>query len=249
MGKQQQARDGRESIAFLLEPAASALTGASAALAAGDFAFVTAAANDGAYKDVPLRRPILAVGAMTGKTGDSIVKCTPYFLGFATGKSMSASKTTQNVTMDYDNKQNNIVSDDIAVSGSIQGYAITESLDDTYSAINIIKSRFNDIIENTAGTITKKEAKPMDKDILAIFWNWRDCNVGDMVEIDVVASLFSNLSMDAAYQSGQSFNVDFTGNSGDENDYLSAKLQITVTEALKTAIDALMTRSASVSRT
>lgn len=248
MSKQQQARDGRESIAFILEPASSSIKDSSAALVAGDIAFVIAAANAGAYKDVPLRRPIIATGAMTGTTGDELVKTTAYFCGFATGKSKSASKTTQNVTMDYDNKQNNIVSDDVAVSGSISGFAITESLDDTHSAINIIKSRFDDIIENKAGAITVKAANPMEKDILAIFWNWRDCKVGDVVEVDIVAALFSNLSVDAQYQSGQSFNVDFTGNSGDENDYKSAKVQVHVTEALKAAIDALMTRAATVSR-
>ena len=248
MSKQQQARDGRESIAFILEPAAAALTGSSATLAAGDFAFVLKAKASGAYDNIPARKPILAVGAMTGDTGDEIVKCTPYFLGFATGKSMSSSKTTQDVTMDYDEKINNIVSDAVAVSGSISGFAVTESLADSYSAINMIKSRFGDIIENINGTITKKAANTTDKDILAIMWNWRDCKVDDFVEIDVVPALFSNLSVDAAYQSGQSFNVDFTGNSGDENDYLGAKLQIKVTSALKTAIDALMTRTATVSR-
>lgn len=245
MSKQQQARDGRESIAFLLEPAAAGVT----SLAAGEFGFVKAAKPDGAFASVPLGRPVLAVGAMAAAAGDSIAKCTAYFLGFATGKSMSASKTTQDVTMDYDAKQNNIVSDNVAVSGSISGFAITESIADTHSAINIVKSRFNDIIENTNGTITKKDASPMEKDIIAILWNWRDCKIGDIVEIDVVAVLFNNLSTDASYQSGQSFNVDFTGNSGDENDYLSAKLQVSVTADLKTALDALMLRSASVSRT
>lgn len=249
MSKQQQARDGRESIAFILEPATTSLKDSAAVLAAGDFAYVLKAVASGAYDGIPARKPILAVGAMTGATGDEIVKCTPYFLGFATGKSMSSSKTTQDVTMDYDEKINNIVSDAVAVSGSISGFAVTESLADTYSAINIVKSRFGDIIENINGTITKKEANTTDKDILAIMWNWRDCKVDDFVEIDVVPALFSNLSVDSAYQSGQSFNVDFTGNSGDENDYLGAKLQIKVTSALKTALDALMTRSASVSRT
>lgn len=248
MSKQQQARDGRESISFLLEPATTTLKDASATLAAGDFAFIIKAALTSAYKDIPERRPILASSAMTGVEGDEIAKCTPYFLGFATGKSKSASKTTQDVTMDYDNKQNNIISDNVAVSGSISGFAVTESLADEYSAINIIKSRFDDIIENDEGTITKKLASPTEKDIIAIFWNWRDCKVGDLIEIDVVAVLFSNLNTDAAYQSGQSFNVDFTGNSGDENDYKSAKLQVKVTEALKTKIDSLITRAASVSR-
>ncbi len=245
MSKQQQARDGRESIAFILEPEAAGVT----SLVAGDFAFVTKAKSGGAFASVPLNRPVLAVGAMAAAEGDLVAKCTAYFLGFATGKSKSSSKTTQNVTMDYDAKQNNIVSDDVAVSGSISGFAITESLADTHSAINIIKSRFDDIIENNAGTITTKMATPTEKDIIAILWNWRDCKVGDLVEIDVVAALFSNLSVDGAYQSGQSFNVDFTGNSGDENDYMSAKLQVTVTSELKAAIDALMKRSASVSRT
>lgn len=248
MSKQQQARDGRESIAFILEPASSPLSGVSAILAAGDFAFVLKAVASGNYDGIPARKPILAVGPMTGAAGDEIVKCTPYFLGFATGKNMSSSKTTQDVTMDYDEKVNNIVSDAVAVSGSISGFAITESLADTYSAINIIKSRFGDIIENNAGTITKKLANTTDKDIIAILWNWRDCKENDYVEIDVVPALFSNLSVDSAYQSGQGFNVDFTGNSGDENDYLGAKLQVKVTSALKTAIDALMTRSAAVSR-
>lgn len=248
MSKQQQARDGREAISFILEPASSSVKDSSATLAAGDIAFVIAAAVAGSYKDVPLRRPIMATAAMTGTTGDEIVKTTAYFCGFATSKSKGSSKSTQDVTMDYDEKNNSIVSDNVAVSGSINGFAITESLADTHSAINIIKSRFDDIIENDGGTITVKEASPTEKDIMALFWNWRDIKVGDLAEIDIVPVLFSNLNTDASYQNGQAFNVDFTGNSGDENDYRGAKLQIKVTAAMKSAIDALLTRAASVSR-
>ena len=250
MSGKSQARDGRESIAFILEPASSALEGSSAVLAAGDIAFVLAAAVGGDYAGVPARKPIIANAAMSGTTGDKIVKTTAYFMGFANDKSKSDSKNTQDVTCDYDEKTNNVTDGQVSSSGSISGFAMTESVGSNYSALNIIKSRFGDIIEvGDSSAISVKEANTTDKDIIAIFWNWRNCKVGDLIEVSIVPVLFSNLNVGAQYSSGQSFSVDYTGNSGDENDYLGATVQVKATTALIAAIKALTSRDASTTRT
>lgn len=250
MSGKSQARDGRESIAFILEPASSALEGSAAVLAAGDIAFVLAAAVGGNYAGVPARKPMIANAATTGTTGDKIVKTTAYFMGFANDKSKSDSKSTQDVTCDYDEKTNNVTDGQVSSSGSISGFAMTESVGSNFSALNIVKSRFGDIIEiGDSNAISVKAADTTNKDILAIFWNWRDCKVGDLLEVSILPVLFSNLNVSAQYSSGQSFSVDYTGNSGDENDYLGATVQVKATSGLISAIKALVTRDASASRT
>lgn len=218
-----QPRDGRQSLSFLLDNMTEVSTGS---LPVGTIGFIKAKGESSVFGDLDVMSPFIAVTETTLGTGDVFMKATPYFLGQATGKSVTASKNVNDVTIDYDGATNNITDGIVTKSGSISGALITESLGQD-SGVNILKSRFDKLVEITAtGTITVKEANTTEKDNLLIIWNGRNAKVGDLLEMEVIPALFNNLSKGGEYGSSQSFDVDFTGNYSDENGYTGAVLQV-----------------------
>jgi hypothetical protein len=230
-----QARDGRMSLAFILEPESSPIEG-TGALSVGDMGFILAKASSGAFKDLKVNSFFIANKSTTLTSGDKFVKCKALFLGQATSKSVSMSKNVTDVTIDYDGATNNVTDGTVSSSGSISGSYVTESLK-VESGVNLLKSRFSDIVEIDAeGAVTKMEADTTNKDILLIIWNGRNAKVGDMLEMEVIPALFSNLSKDGSYNSSQTFNVDYTGNFSDENGYIGGIYQVVNAEGLMPSI-------------
>lgn len=219
-----QVRDGRQSLAFLCEIGEET----TATLAAGDIVYITAkASTQSVFGDIPVMSPFIAVKSTTLASGDKCKKVTPLFLGQATGKSVSASKNTTDVTIDYDGATNSITDGTVSTSGSISGSNLTEDLTDTKSAINILKSRFGSLTQvDKTGTITYKAAETTEKDILLIIWNGRQAKIDEMLEMEFIPVLFSNLSKGGEYGSPQSFDVDYTGNFSDEAGYTGGLYQI-----------------------
>lgn len=219
-----QVRDGRQSLAFLCEIGEESTT----SLAAGDIVYITAkASTQSVFGDIPVMSPFIAVKSTTLASGDKCKKVTPLFLGQATGKSVSASKNTTDVTIDYDGATNSITDGTVSTSGSISGSNLTEDLTDTKSAINILKSRFGSLTQvDKTGTITYKAAETTEKDILLIIWNGRQAKIDEMLEMEFIPVLFSNLSKGGEYGSPQSFDVDYTGNFSDEAGYTGGLYQI-----------------------
>ena len=220
-----QVRDGRQSLAFLCEIGEESTT---TTLAAGEIVYIIEkAASGSAFGDIPAMAPFIAVKETTLKTGDKCKKVTPLFLGQATGKSVSASKNTTDVTIDYDGATNSITDGTVSTSGSISGSNLTEDLTDTSSAINILKSRFGSLTQvDKEGVITHKAAETTEKDILLIIWNGRQAKIDEMLEMEFIPVLFSNLSKGGEYGSPQSFDVDYTGNFSDEAGYTGGLYQI-----------------------
>ena len=230
-----QARDGRMSLAFILDPAAAPTEG-TGSLTVGEMGFILGKAPSGAFKDLKLNSFFIANKSTTLTTGDKFLKCTPLFLGQATSKSVSMSKNVTDVTIDYDGATNNVTDGTVSSSGSISGSYITESLK-TLTGVNLLKSRFSDIVEIGAeGTVEVLEADTTNKDLLLIIWNGRNAKVGDMLEMEVIPALFSNLSKDASYNSSQTFNVDYTGNYSDENGFIGGIYQVANVEGLMPSI-------------
>lgn len=230
-----QARDGRMSLAFILDPAASPTEG-TGSLTVGEMGFILGKSSSGAFKDLKLNSFFIANKSTTLTTGDKFLKCTPLFLGQATSKSVSMSKNVTDVTIDYDGATNNVTDGTVSSSGSISGSYITESLK-TLTGVNLLKSRFSDIVEIGAeGTVEVLEADTTNKDLLLIIWNGRNAKVGDMLEMEVIPALFSNLSKDASYNSSQTFNVDYTGNYSDENGFIGGIYQVANVEGLMPSI-------------
>lgn len=233
-----QARDGRKSLAFLLTP--DDLTQAkSDALAIGDIVVIASkagtAAADSAFGDIPVHHIFIANSAVTMKTktvgsvttNDTYYKLTPRFLGQATGKTVTESKNVTDVTIDYDSATNNVCDGIVTKSGSISGALVTEALDST-SGVNYLKRRFDSIQEvDGEGNITYSKSETSLKDLLMIIWNARDAKVGDLIEMEIIPALFTNLSKGGQYNSSQSFDVDFSGNATDDNGFEGDIAQIT----------------------
>ena len=236
MANLSQARDGRKSLSFILEPEQTPVEGTSGSLALGDMGFILAASASGPFKDLKANTFFIATKTTTLTEGDKFVKCKPTFLGFATDKSASHSKEVVDVTVDYDPQTNNQCDGQVSTSGSISGSAMVEKLAQN-SGINILQSRFTSITEiDKDGKITYKEANTTEKDILMIIWNGRDIKIGDMLDIDIIPALFTNLSKDAAYGSSQTFNVDYTGNATDENGYEGGNFKVENVQGLLPSI-------------
>lgn len=230
-----QARDGRKSLSFILEPTGTALEG-TGSLAIGDMGFILAKSAEGALKDLKENTFFIATKATTLTSGDKFMKCKATFLGFATDKSASFSKETVDVTCDYDSQVNNSCDGTISQQGSVSGLAMVEKID-SESGLNILQSRFSSVTEvDKAGTITYKEASTSEKDILMIVWNGRDVKIGDYLDIDIIPALFTNLSKEASYGSSQTFNVDYTGNATDENGYIGGNFKVEYVEGLLPSI-------------
>lgn len=227
-----QARDGRQSLAFIGSTPTTATT-----VAVGDFIIVTGKATaSSAFGNVPVMSPFFVTKATTLKEGDSCVKIPLLFLGQATGKSLSYSKNIVDVTIDYDESTNNVTDGQVSQSGSISGANITEALSTTApTGINELKKRFVPITQIDGDTITYEAANTTEKDLLVIGWNLRNAKEGDLLEFSVVPAIFSNLSIGGEYGSSQSFDVDYTGNYTDENNYKGGNLQIKATSAFLSA--------------
>ena len=222
-----QARDGRQSLAFI----AGDKVAVSGSVAVGDFIVVTAkSASSSAFKDYPLNKPFFAMKAFSVGEGDTVYKMPLYFLGQATGKSVSHSKNTTDVTIDYDAATNNVTDGIVSTSGSISGSFITEDVAGD-SGINLLKSRFRPLMQiDDTGAVTVQEANTDEKDILVIGWNLRNAKAGDLLEVDVIPALITGLSIGGEYGSSQSFDIDFTGNATDENNFEGSTLQIEATD-------------------
>lgn len=230
-----QARDGRKSLSFILEPTGTAIEG-TGSLAIGDMGFILGIATEGPFKDLKENTFFIATKATTLTSGDKFMKCTPTFLGFATDKSASFSKETVDVTCDYDAESNFQGNGQVSKSGSVSGYAMVENLNSN-SGLNILQTRFSSITEiDKAGKITYKDANTSEKDILMILWNGRDIKIGDYLDIDVIPAYFTNLSKEASYGSSQTFNVDYTGNATDENGYIGGNFKVEYVDGLLPSI-------------
>lgn len=227
-----QARDGRMAQCFILEPTGEIKSGASQSIPVGTMGFVVdKASSDSAFGDIPEKAFFWACKTISLKEGDSYQEVKPLFLGHATSKSLSQSKNIVDVTMDYDGATNNTSDGIVSSSGSISGSAVTETLK-MESGINVLQSRFTSITSIDETTITYKEANTTEKDIILLGWNFRECKTGDYLDFDIVPALFSNLSKDANYGSSQSFNVDYTGNFTDENNYTGGHFLVKKVEGL-----------------
>jgi len=220
-----QARDGRESLAFILTPANTET--ASGSLAIGDIVFVTAKSETSSiFTNIELYHFFIANKSLTLGSGDKCYKCTPHFLGQATGKTVSSSKNTTDVTIDYDGSANNVCDGIVTKTGSISGSYITELLSST-SGVNIVKKRFDSLTEIGAqGTATYEAASTAAKDLLMIIWNGRTATVNDYIEVEIIPCLFTGLSKGGQYNSSQTFDVDFTGCDSDDNGCIGGILQV-----------------------
>lgn len=232
MSNQSQARDGRQSLAYILdnftEVAGTSDTSTTGKLEKGDVVYPTAfATTSSAFGSMAvLNEPFYCVTDLTLADGDKCQKAEWFFCGQAKGKTLNKTKNTTDVTIDYDRETNYITDGIVSKSGSISGVMLTESLE-LKSAINRIKARFGSVTEYNATGISKVMASDTtDKDVILIVWNGRNAKAGDLLEVEIIPVLFTGCNTGADYGNSQSFDLDFSGNATDERGFKGGILNI-----------------------
>ena len=216
-------RDGRLSHCYLLEKQATKV--AAGSLKPGHFYVTFAKGASSALPSYPLKKPYYCTKTATVAEDDEVYELDALFLGYANNKNISMEKSTSDVTVDKDQETNYTCDGAVNVSGSINGMDLMD--DNPDSGINKIRSRFSDIAIDDGDTVEFINADTTRKDLVAFIWDAKDARTGTNVAMDIIPGYLTSQSRDAAYQSGQTFDMDFQGCSSDDNGiermYIQAK--------------------------
>ena len=209
--------DGRQAYVWYLEPEADTMTSQSSdkSLKVGDIVIVKKVGTKD-FVGGKVNAPYIVTSDITLTDGEC-VKCSAHFIGMATDKSVNKSKSTSEVTCDFDAAKNFVVDPAIDLSGSI---SLMYSVDGKGYASTFIKQRFGAVdIYSASGSIETLESAVNEKDLLLFAWNARDAKASDNVEFEIIPALITSLDHSSSYGSPQSMNINFTGNASDENGY------------------------------
>lgn len=218
-----QAMDGRKALAWFLDVAEDPVA---TALAVGDIVIVKTQAESGSkFPEDWVNKPFICTKEIASLTdGDTYVKCSPYFIGMATDKSINKSKDTQDVTVDADAQTNSITSGQVSTSGSI---SMSYSVDGKGYASTFIKQRFGAIdIYGADGYKETLPSKADEKDLILFAWNARDAKDTDLIEFEINAALITSLDHGSSYGSSQNMDINYTGNASDEHGYESRSMMV-----------------------
>lgn len=207
------ARDGRKSYSFIGlvgdAPVKTITKG-------GLYWIQTKATATSGFGDVKEGRCYYSVkGGEAVGTDEVVYQITPKFLGFVNDKSLDFSKETSDVTCDKDDSDNYVTDGSVGVSGSLSGYDLMKAGEE--SGINLVRSQFNEtMLVNAAGEYTVLPERSTADTLIIIVWDAKDVEEGSMVAIDVVPCILTSQNRAAAYKSGQSLSIDFTGKDSTE---------------------------------
>ena len=166
---------------------------------------------------------------ITLATSDKVTPIEWLFLGEATGKSMSDSKSVADVTCDKDDSANNVCNGIVSTSGTINGHDLLDP--DEASGINYVRQLFSRMIVYKGGVPTVVEKDKSSKVLLLFMWDARDVEAGELVACDIMPAFITEKSRDAQYGSPQSMNISFTGCDTDDEGRRKSYQQITYVEA------------------
>lgn len=226
--------DGRQAYVWYLETASETMTSASSdkTLAVGDIVIVKKVGTTD-FVGGKVNAPYIVTKSMTLTDGEC-VKCSAKFIGMATDKSVNKSKSTSEITCDFDAAKSYVTDGAIDISGSI---SLMFSVDGKGYASTFIKQRFGAVdLYDEAGTVTTLESATDEKDLLLFAWNARDAKATDLVEFEVIPVLITSLDHSSSYGSPQSMNINFSGNATDENGYEARTMVIPGGQAVVKAL-------------
>lgn len=206
MSKENTVRDGRLAHCYLLEKNATKMSAGN--LSPGHFYVMTKKGDSSALPDIPLLVPFYCTKAAAVAAEDEVYEYNALFLAYANNKTLNKEKSTQDVTVDKDKDYNYTTDGSVNISGSINGYDLLGSKD---SAIEKIRLRFSDVLDTTEDEVDYRPAKTTVKDLVAFIWDAKDATTGTMVAIEIIPCLITTQNRSAAYQSGQSFDMDIQG--------------------------------------
>lgn len=232
MGKLNQVRDGRQSHAYLVSFADTPVT--TGTLLKGRYYAVDAIASTGSgFADGVEVGDIIYTSDQSIKlgTGDKATLCELDFLGFVNNKSLSQSKSVQEITCDKDASANYVSSGIVEGSGSISGYNIM--LDDAHASVNRLKASFNKV-SIYDGKETKVNKQTNSKFVILINYDAKDVEVGEHMDIMVVPCYLTSNEQNAEYNSGGTLNIGFQVADSDEYGHKKGEIQ-TIYAAPETA--------------
>lgn len=212
MSTRNSVRDGRKAQCYLLVKDATKV--AAGSLVAGHFYVTTKKGASSALPAYPLNKAFYCKEAATVAADDEVFELKAFFMGFANSKSLSSEKTTTDVTCDKDESNNYTTDGSVNVSGTISGYDL---IGDEHSAIEQIRTRFNDTVDDTGEEVVVNEAQTTIKDMVVFIWDAFNAKTGDIIAMDFVPCFLTTQNRDASYQAGQSFNIDIQGCDSDDN--------------------------------
>lgn len=212
MSTRNSVRDGRKAQCYLLIKDSTRV--AAGSLVAGHFYVTTKKGPESALPDYPLNKAFYCKAAATVGAEDEVYEMKAFFMGFANSKSLGFEKTPTDVTCDKDDSNNYTCDGSVNVTGSISGYDLIGSEN---SAIEQIRTRFIDTIDDTGEEVVVKEAQTTIKDMVVFIWDAFNAKTGDLIAMDFVPCFLTTQNRDASYQAGQTFNLDVQGCDSDDN--------------------------------
>lgn len=207
---------GRDVIVSLVESVATITGDGTITLEAGKWYVPTAIADGSEISDFKIGRPFMAKEGYILSVGDSAEELTDFWLkdnviGFANSKSLSFSKNSFDVTVDYDETYDKITETQVEVSGSFDGFKLL-GITSEDNAIAKVNRHFSDIVLQTADGNTTLE-KTNDIEYLAFVYSKTKPKTGDVLDVTFVPVSLTSNAENSAYSSGHTQNISFEGSS------------------------------------
>lgn len=200
--------DGRRAHCFLLEKNETKV--ATGNLKMGHvYYWAEKGASSALPEAVPAFYPFYCdASAIAVAEDDEVYELVTHFIGFANDKSLAFEKAVTDATVDQDEETDYVTDGSVDVSGSISGY---DMIEDEGGSVDIIRSRFTNIIDTTGDDVTFTEAKTTVKDVILFVWQAFGAEIDSVVTMDAVPCYITTNNHDSSYGSPQGLSFDFQG--------------------------------------
>jgi len=219
---------GRDVIVSLVE-VAQTLTGdgSTVTLTKGKWYIPNSKAASGSAIDTfELNIPFLAKSDITLESGDVVLELTDfwdknYIIGFANSKSLSFSKSSFDVTTDFDDYYDKMTEEQVELSGSFEGFKLLKATDKETAIVKVNREFTNITIQTDEGeeVLTRTNKKLY----LAFVYSKTKPTTGDTIDITFTPVSLTSNAENSSYGSGTTQNISFEGNSYSEFGALPAK--------------------------
>ena len=207
MGNSNNKADGRRAHCFLLDKLEPKV--AAGNLELGHLYFwVRKGASSALPEKVPVYFPFYCDSTIAVAEDDEVYELSTKFIGFANDKSVSYEKTTTDATVDQDEDTDYVTDGSVSVSGAISGY---DMIEDAGGTVDIVRSRFTNIIDSTGDDVEFVEAKTTSKDALLIVWQANGAEIDSIVTMELFPCFITTNNHESSYGSPQGLSFDFQG--------------------------------------
>lgn len=211
---------GRDVIVSLVEAAQTITGNGTTTLEDGKWYIATEKAATGSGVDDFLPgRPFKGSDDITPAVGDTVIELTDFWekkhiVGFANSKSLTLSKSSFDVTTDWDEYYAKQTEEQVEITGSFDGYKINGIVDEETSIVKLNR-QFTDIVIQTAEGNQTLERTNEDL-YFAFIYQKTAPKTGDTVDITFTPAVVTSNAESSQYSSGNTQNISFEGTSYSE---------------------------------